>query len=106
MAIEKFFAPKHDMGKHPSMHCHRARFEASQVDWRARFDLEMIEVYVNHLRKNVEPLGTPGKPELCFDEEKGGHFQDDGETTSQQVLRPLERRETQIFPDETSAAGN
>ena len=30
MAVEKFIAPKHDMAHHPSMRCHRTRFEASQ----------------------------------------------------------------------------
>lgn len=51
MATEKFFAPKHDKGKHPSMHCHRTRFEAAVAEQKR-------------------------EPELCFPNEIGGHFQD------------------------------
>lgn len=29
MSKETFIADKHDMSKHPSMHCHRTRFEAA-----------------------------------------------------------------------------
>jgi hypothetical protein len=31
MSREKFIAPKHDMSKHPSMRCHRTRFEAAKA---------------------------------------------------------------------------
>jgi len=76
MAVEKFFAPKHDQGKHPSMHCHRTRFEAA-----------------------VEKQ----KPELCYPGEIGGHFQDDNrEATMPEVLWPVERGETPLFVDEKS----
>ena len=57
MSVEHFIAPKHDFSKHPSMRCHRRRFEASRADyetWRARFDLEMIRPYVANLERKNE----------------------------------------------------
>jgi len=56
MAQEKFIAPKHDSSKHPSMKCHRTRFEASKAaedNWRTEFDLEMIRPYVVFLEQKV-----------------------------------------------------
>ena len=92
MAERKFFAPKHDQGKHPSMRSHLRGLQASTLK---------LTMWRREREAALEAGHRP--PELCFPGEIGGHFQDDnGETTSQQVLRTVERGETQIFANEKS----
>jgi hypothetical protein len=72
MSLEKFFAPKHDMGKHPSMRSHIRGLDASGLK---------LSLWKRERTAALENGHQP--PELCFDGEIGGHFQgDDGERAS------------------------